>query len=102
MKVSKNVNGGIMKKLLSLILCITMLLTTAVFASQTSDEEKPWAPAYTEIKKIERPADVIARFVVSSDAHIGYSYSYAKLRNAYETIGKLGGADAYIFAGNVT
>ncbi len=91
-----------MKKLLSFILCITMLLTTAAFAAQASDDEKPWSPAYTEIKKIERPSDVIARFVVSSDAHIGYSYSYAKLRNAYETIGKLGGADAYIFAGDVT
>ncbi len=91
-----------MKRILSLVLGITMLLTTAVFAAQTSDEEKPWSPAYTEIKKIERPTDVIARFVIGSDVHIGYGYSYNKLRNAFTTIEKMGGADAFLFAGDIT
>ena len=89
-----------MKKLLSLILCMTMLLTTAVYA--VMDSEDPWSPAYTSIDKIERGDDVIARLVVGSDVHIGYSYSYNKLRGAYETLRKLGGADALIFAGDVT
>ncbi len=89
-----------MKKLLSIVLCIAMLLASAVFV--IADDEKPWSPAYTEIEKIERSSDVLARFVVGSDVHIGYTYSFGKLRNAYETIGKLGGADAFIFAGDVT
>ncbi|MBQ6788769.1 MAG: S-layer homology domain-containing protein [Clostridia bacterium] len=89
-----------MKKLISLILCITMLLTTAVFAAY--EDEKPWSPAYTKVDVIPRGNDVIARFVIGSDVHIGYTYSYDKLRNAFDTIGKMGGADAFLFAGDIT
>jgi len=39
---------------------------------------------------------------VGSDVHIGAKYASPKLRNAYDVIGKLGGADAFILAGDLT
>ncbi len=57
---------------------------------------------FTEIKEMKRGSDVIARFVVGSDVHIGAKYASPKFRNAYDVIGRLGGADAFILAGDLT
>lgn len=89
-----------MKKLLAVLVCAAMLLSMLLPAF--AEEEKKWELGYTTVERLERGDDVIARFVVGSDVHIGYGYSSQKLNNAYDVIGKMGGVDAFIIAGDVT
>ena len=92
-----------MKKLISLILCLTMLLSIPVcLAADEDSEEKEWYPSYTTVKSIEKSSDVIARFAVGSDVHLNYSASAKKFRNAYAVLGMIGGVDAFILAGDLT
>ena len=84
-----------MKKLLSIIICTAILLSF-------SANVWAWTPQSTDYTPIERGDDVIARIVLGSDTHIGYDGAADKLRNAYASINKLGGADALIIAGDIT
>jgi len=61
-----------------------------------------WTPESTDYTEIPRDSDVLARIVVGSDIHIGDVNATPKLENAYKAIGKLGGADALILAGDLT
>ena len=88
-----------MKRFLSVLLCTVIVMTVFL---PVSGADKKWKLGYTTIEELERDADVVARFVVGSDVHIGYSYSSQKLQNAYDVIGKMGGADAFILAGDLT
>ncbi len=84
-----------MKKLLSLILCAVVLLSATLPIGA-------WEPSSKDYAKIPRDSDVIARIVFGSDTHIGYGSAADKFRNAYDAIGKLGGADAFVIAGDLT
>ena len=84
-----------MKKIISLILCSVLLLCTVLPIGA-------WEPTSNDYTKIPRGNDVIARIVFGSDTHIGYGDASDKFKNAYDAIGKLGGADALVIAGDLT
>ena len=79
-----------MKRFLSVLLCTVILMTVFL---PVSGADKKWELGYTTIEELERDADVVARIVVGSDVHIGYSYSSQKLQNAY----KIGGEREFDF-----
>jgi len=84
-----------MKKIISLILCSVLLLCLVLPIGA-------WEPTSNDYTKIPRGNDVIARIVFGSDTHIGYGDASDKFKNAYDAIGKLGGADALVIAGDLT
>jgi len=84
-------------KILSLILVLVM--TAATFVTPVLAEFSSTADKFDVL---ERGDDVIVRFVVGSDVHLGYEKATEKLENAYAAIKALGGADAFIVAGDLT
>lgn len=91
-----------MKKLVSLTLALLIIFGTAASVMAMDSALFTWTPESTEYAEIQRDSNVIARIVVGSDIHIGDINATPKLENAYKAIGKLGGADALILAGDLT
>ncbi len=91
-----------MKKLVSLTLALLIIFGTAASVMAMDSALFTWTPESTEYAEIRRDSNVIARIVVGSDIHIGDINATPKLENAYKAIGKLGGADALILAGDLT
>ncbi len=86
-----------MKKFLAFTLSVLLLLPLF-----TNTVISAWAPTYSKLSPIERDSDVLARIVIGSDVHIGDINATPKFENAYRIIGELGGADAFILAGDLT
>ncbi len=88
-----------MKRIFAVILSAVMILSylPAVFAANGE-----WKPEAVIGNVIPRGQNVTARIAVGSDVHIGVEFSSAKLENAYESLGRLGGVDALILAGDLT
>ncbi|MBR6808256.1 MAG: S-layer homology domain-containing protein [Clostridia bacterium] len=87
-----------LRKILSATITAGMLLS--IIGSTVGSA---WLPeSYDKVTPLKRGSDVVARFVVASDAHVGNNFGDEKLTSAYEFIGKLGGADALILAGDLT
>jgi len=84
------------KKLLSLVLAVIMIFAVLVPTASAFE------PTANDFEVLPRGDDVIVRFVVGSDLHLGYTEAEAKLRNAYDAMKKLGGVDAFIAAGDLT
>ncbi|MBR4933388.1 MAG: S-layer homology domain-containing protein, partial [Clostridia bacterium] len=86
-----------MKRFLLKALAFAVILSVAVcpaLAAFTSTASK--------LDPIPKGDDVIVRFAVGSDIHIGYGDSEAKLENAYAAMKRIGGVDAFIAAGDLT
>ena len=86
-----------MKKFTFKVIALVMILALAVcpvFAAFT--------PTASNLDPIPKGDDVIVRFAVGSDIHIGQGDSVAKLKNAYAAMKKIGGVDAFIAAGDLT
>ena len=84
------------KKFLSLVLAVIMIFAVLVPTASAFE------PTADKLASLPRTDDVIVRFVVGSDLHLGYTEAEAKLRNAYDAMKKLGGVDAFIAAGDLT
>ena len=91
-----------MKKITSLILCVVMTLSLAVSVLAMDAAQFTWEPANSKYDPIPRDSNVVARIAIGSDVHIGDVNASPKLENAYNAIGQLGGADAFILAGDLT
>ena len=91
-----------MKKLLSLILSLVMVASLMIPVFAMDNAKFDWEPANKINKPIPRDSDVVARIAIGSDVHIGDVNASPKLENAYNAIGQLGGADAFILAGDLT
>ncbi len=86
-----------MKKILLHVLASLLILSMTVCPAIAA-----FTPTADKFSAIPRGDDVIVRFVVGSDVHIGYGESEAKFRNAYAAMKKIGGVDAFIAAGDLT
>ena len=86
-----------MRKILNSVLAFLLILTMTVCPAVAA-----FTPSADKLSPIEKGSDVIVRFVVGSDIHIGYGDSAPKLRNAYAAMKQIGGVDAFIAAGDLT
>jgi len=84
------------RKLIAIVLALMTVLS--VFVTPTAAFE----PTADSFDVLPRGDDVIVRFVVGSDIHVGYTDAAVKLENAYAAIKAMGGADAFIAAGDLT
>ncbi|MBQ6789223.1 MAG: S-layer homology domain-containing protein [Clostridia bacterium] len=91
-----------MKKLLSAILVVFIMASSAVSVFAMGDAKYDWEPTNKVYSAIPRDENVVARLVMGSDVHIGAVNASPKLSNAYNAIGQLGGADAFILIGDLT
>ena len=86
-----------MKKILSRALILMLILAMTVCPALAA-----FTPTADKLAAIPKGDDVIVRFAVGSDIHIGQGDAEAKLRNAYAAMKKIGGVDAFIAAGDLT
>ena len=86
-----------MKRFLIKALAFVVILSVAVCPALAA-----FTPTANNLDPIPKGSDVIVRFAVGSDLHIGYGDSEAKLRNAYAAMKRIGGVDAFITAGDLT
>ena len=88
-----------MKRVISAILTAFIIISflPSVFAA-----DGDWKPEAHIGNAIPKGKNVVARLAIGSDVHIGVNYASAKLENAYDALGRLGGVDALILAGDLT
>ena len=69
-----------LRKILSATITAGMLLS--IIGSTVGSA---WLPeSYDKVTPLKRGSDVVARFVVASDAHVGNNFGDEKLTSAYE------------------
>ncbi len=86
-----------MKKIISSILIFVLILSMTVCPAIAA-----FIPTANKLSAIPKGSDVVVRFAVGSDIHIGYGDSVDKLKNAYAAMKRIGGVDAFIAAGDLT
>ena len=86
-----------MKRFLIKALAFVVMLSVTVCPALAA-----FTPTASKLDPIPKGDDVIVRFAVGSDIHIGYGDSEAKLENAYAAMKRIGGVDAFIAAGDLT
>ncbi|MBQ6676801.1 MAG: S-layer homology domain-containing protein [Clostridia bacterium] len=94
-----------MKKLISVILSVLFLascLATAALAGHLEDGN--WVPENTVWEPLEKSGDVVARFAIGADLHMGAGqyYPYAKLDYTFRALSAIGGVDMLGICGDVT
>ena len=86
-----------MKRFIIKALALAVILSMTVCPALAA-----FTPTADKLAAIPKGDDVIVRFAVGSDVHIGYGDSVDKLKNAYAALKKIGGVDAFIAAGDLT
>ena len=94
-----------MKKLLSVILSVLFLAScfaTAAWAGRREGEN--WVPDNTVWEPLEKGDDVLARFAIGADLHMGAGqyFPFAKLDYTFRALSAIGGVDMLGVCGDVT
>ena len=94
-----------MKKLLSVILAVLFIASShAVTAWAGHLESGNWVPEKTAWDPLEKGDDVVARFAIGADLHMGADqyFPYAKLDYTFRALSAIGGVDMLGICGDVT
>ncbi|MBR5447948.1 MAG: metallophosphoesterase, partial [Clostridia bacterium] len=91
-----------MKRLLSIVLAIALLMSSLVILTNAAmDENDNWIPDNDKWSSVSRDG-VVARLAIGSDIHYPAYNSEGKIQYIYSALKQIGGVDAFLISGDVT
>ena len=90
-----------MKKLLSFVLALVIILSAVVMSVGAAITDGVWHPDNSKWDAISKEG-VVARFAIGADIHFVYYNAIQKNNAAYSAFEQIGGVDAYLIAGDLT